>query len=131
MHPDLATTDAERLRRTELMSLVNLAYERGDQAAIEKLIEEFGQDPEAIVGEDTASRIVKAIRRIAQLRRRLAELELEREAHQKTELFQLLRTTEEAEAQGGDPLGDLAQQLMREISAKENRLKELRHRKAK
>jgi hypothetical protein len=51
------------------MALVNIAYERGDQMAIDKIIQDFGQDPEAIVGEDTASRIVKAIRRIAQLRR--------------------------------------------------------------
>jgi hypothetical protein len=65
MHPDLALTEQERQRRTGLMALVNLAYERGDQRAIEKLMEEFGQDPEAIVGEDIGSRIVKAIRRIA------------------------------------------------------------------
>jgi hypothetical protein len=59
------------------MAQVNLAYERGDQKAIEKIIEEFGEDPEAIVGEDIASRIVKAIRRIAQLRHRLAEAQQE------------------------------------------------------
>ncbi|MGH8784183.1 MAG: hypothetical protein ACREYA_03695 [Cupriavidus necator] len=47
MHPDRATTDAERQRRTVLMAEVNLAYERGDQKAIEKPIAEFGQDPEA------------------------------------------------------------------------------------
>ena len=97
MHPDLATTEKERQRRTELMALVNLAYERGDQRAIEKLIEEFGEDPEAIVGEDTASRIVKAIRRIAQLRRRLGELQQAIEAQENTNLFRLRQTTEKAD----------------------------------
>jgi hypothetical protein len=111
MHPDLATTEHERQRRTELMALVNLAYERGDQKAIEKLIEEYGQDPEAIVGEDVGSRVVKVIRRIAQLRRRLGEVQQEVEAHQKTELFTLRQTIEKAEAIGDDPLGDLARQL--------------------
>src|SRR5262249_53883760 len=56
MHPDLAVSDNENRRRTELMALVNLAYERGDQAAIEKVIQEFGEDPEWIVGEDVGSR---------------------------------------------------------------------------
>ena len=90
------------------MALVNLAYERGDQKAIEKIIQNFGEDPEAIVGEDTASRIVKAIRRIAQLRRRLVEAQGELEAHKKSEIFQLKQTVEKAEATGSDPLGDLA-----------------------
>jgi len=122
MHPDLATTERERRRRTELMSLVNLAYERCDGVGLEKLIEEFGQDPEAIVGEDVASRIVKTIRRIAQLRRRLTELEQEFQAQQASELCQLKQTTERAEAAGDDPLGRLAQQLMRETSEREAQL---------
>ena len=45
MHPDRATNEPERLRRTALMAQVNLAYERGDQKAIEKLVSEYGQDP--------------------------------------------------------------------------------------
>jgi hypothetical protein len=116
MHPDLALTERERVRRTELMALVNLAYERGDTMAIGKLIEDFGQDPEAIVGEDAGSRIVKVIRRIAQLRRRFGEVQLEIEAHQMSEIFTLRQTIEKAEAVGDDPLGDLAQQLMQELS---------------
>ncbi|MDP2200198.1 MAG: J domain-containing protein, partial [Sulfurimicrobium sp.] len=55
MHPDRATTEPERLRRTSLMAQVNRAYEIGDQAAIEKLIVAYGQDPEAIGGADVAS----------------------------------------------------------------------------
>jgi hypothetical protein len=123
MHPDLAITGHERQRRTKLMASVNLAYERGDREAIEKLIEEFGQGPEAIVGEDVGSRIVKVIRRIAQLRRRLGEVQQEIEAHKKTEIFKLRETIEKAEAMGDDPLGDLAQKLMKEISEHKIRLK--------
>ena len=36
MHPDRATSDAERARRTQMMAQVNLAYERGDQVALER-----------------------------------------------------------------------------------------------
>lgn len=116
MHPDRATTEPERLRRTVLMAQVNRAYEIGDQEAIEKLIVEFGQDPEAIAGADVASRIVKAIRRIAQLRRRSKEIEGETKALQQSEIFQLKQTVEETEAMGGDPLGDLQKQLLKAIS---------------
>ena len=122
MHPDRATTEPERLRRTELMAQVNLAYERGDQKAIEKLIKEYGQDPEAITGGDVASRIVKAIRRIAQLRRRMGEVQQQMDAMQQTEIFELKQTIEETEAMGGDPLGDLAKQLMQELSERKIQL---------
>jgi hypothetical protein len=104
MHPDLAVTDNENRRRTELMALVNLAYERGDQAAIEKVIQEFGGDPEWIVGEDIGSRIVKTVRRNTQLRLRLDEIQQEIDLLRKSEISELKRNIEEAEAKGDDPL---------------------------
>jgi hypothetical protein len=122
MHPDRATNEPERLRRTELMAQVNLAYERGDQQAIEKLVSEYGQDPEAITGEDVPSRIVKSIRRIAQLRRRMDELQQQIDAMQQAEIFHLKQTIDETEAMGGDPLGDLAKQLIQELSERKIQL---------
>ena len=122
MHPDRATNEPERLRRTALMAQVNLAYERGDQKAIEKLVSEYGQDPEAITGGDVASRIVKSIRRIAQLRRRMGEVQQQIDAMQQAEIFHLKQTIEETEAMGGDPLGDLAKQLMAELSERKIQL---------
>lgn len=123
MHPDLAISEPERQRRTKLMAALNLAYERGDLKEIERLVAEFGQDPEAIVGEDVGSQIVKTIRRIAQLRRRLGELQLELNAHKKSEAYELRQTVEAADASGDDPLGDLAKQLVNEISEREAELK--------
>ncbi len=35
MHPDRATTDVERVRRNVIMAQINVAYAKGDQAAIE------------------------------------------------------------------------------------------------
>ena len=116
MHPDRATSEPERLRRTEFMARSNVAYEAGDHAALEAIMLEFGADPEAIVGDDVGAQMVKAIRRLAQLRRRLTEIATELEATQRGELYELKTSVEEAEALGGDPLGDLASGLMREIS---------------
>lgn len=116
MHPDRATSDAERERRTQMMAQVNLAYERGDQAALEKFIIEFGEDPEAITGVDAASRMMKSRRRIAQLSRRMSEIEQELDAIREAEIFQLMTTVEESEAMGDNPLGELAAKLLQEIS---------------
>ncbi len=122
IHPDRATTEPERLRRNALMAEVNRAYEIGDEKAIEKLVVEFGQDPEAISGDNVAARIVKVIRRIAQLRRRLGEIQAQMAAMQETEIFTLKKTVEETEALGGNPLGDLAKQLMHQLSERKIQL---------
>ena len=121
LHPDLALTERERLRRTALMAQINLAYKRGDLNEIEKIIKEYGEDPEAIVGEDVASRIVKTIRRIAQLRRRIEEVGQELQALKKLDVYLLKQTIEEQEANGGDPLGDMARDLKRQISERKRK----------
>jgi hypothetical protein len=109
-----------------MMAKVNVAYEKGDKAAIEKLIIEFGHDPEAISGEDVSARLVKTIRRIAQLRRRLNEAQQEIDRMKANELYELKLTVTESEAMGGDPLGDLERQLRQQISEKRIELEMLR-----
>ncbi len=110
------------------MAQVNVAYGKGELASIEKLIIEFGQDPEAITGGDIASRLVKTIRRVAQLRRRAAEVAREIELLKQTELIELMTTITEAKALGGDPLADLAQQIMQQISERKIELEMIRQR---
>ena len=129
MHPDRATTDAERERRNIIMAKVNIAYSQGDKTAIEKLITEFGQDPEAITGDDVGARMVKTIRRIAQLRRRLEESELEINSQKESEMYELFITVTETEVMGGDPLADLARQIMQQISERKIHLEMLRGKK--
>lgn len=126
MHPDRATSDIERERRNIMMAKVNRAYESGDLATIEKLIVEFGQDPEAIQGDDIGARMIKTIRRIAQLRRRLSELDKELTRQRQNESYELMTTILETEAMGGDPLSDLVQDLMQQISERKIRLEMLR-----
>jgi hypothetical protein len=123
LHPDLAANEHERQRRTELMALVNLAYERGDQGSIEKLIKDFRQDPEAITGDDIGARLVKTIRRNAQLRQRFNEVQGDIEAEKRSEIFVLRQRVEGAEAKGDDPLGDLAKQLIQQIAERKSALR--------
>ncbi len=119
MHPDLAVGEAERRRRTRLVAMLNVAYERRDLNEILRLVREFGEDPEAVPGEDIGAQIVRAIRRIAQLRRRLSELETELDLLKQSELHELKTAIEAEEKSGRDPLGGLARRLKGEISEAE------------
>lgn len=133
MHPDRATTEPERLRRHGLMIKVNLAYERGDQGAIEKLVLEFIQDPrmqeiedpEEIADQGVELRVLKTIRRTEQLRRRMDEIQQELYEKKQSDIYKLKTTIERAELRGGNPLGDLAEQLLQELSARKIRLQEI------
>ncbi len=49
------------------------------------------------------------------------------DAMQQAEIFQLKQTIEETEAMGGDPLSDLAKQLMQELSERKIQLEIAKH----
>jgi len=59
---------------------------------------------------------LKSTRRIAQLRRRVAEIEQELDGLREAEIFQLMTAVVEAEAVGDNPLGELAAKLLQELS---------------
>ncbi|MCE9549518.1 MAG: J domain-containing protein [Betaproteobacteria bacterium] len=133
MHPDRATTEPERLRRHGLMIKLNLAYERGDQQAIEKLVLEFIQDPgmrevedpELIADQGVELRVLQTVRRTGQLRRRMDEIQEELQEKKQSDIYKLKITIERAELRGGDPLGDLAEQLLQELAERRIRLEEI------
>lgn len=124
-HPDRVTGEAERVRRTAIMTKLNVAYGKGDLAAIEKLTQEAGIDPEEITGDDVGSQLVRLIRREMQVRRRLAELESQMQALAGDEVYRFWQSVQEAEATGTDPLGELAARLEVQIAEKRVELESL------
>jgi hypothetical protein len=124
-HPDRATTDSERVRRTAIMSALNVAYAKSDLLAIENLLNKAGSDPEEITGDDIGSQLIRLIRRESQINRRLAELEAEMRTIQNDEVYALWQSVQEAEAIGADPLGELSTQLEVQIAEKRVELESL------
>jgi hypothetical protein len=74
IHPDLATDEAEKERRNTLMAALNAAYDAGDADAIQRILDGEASRPEAITGDDIGARLMRTIRRIAQVRGRFSEL---------------------------------------------------------
>ncbi len=126
MHPDRATTDAERERRHGFMTRLNILYEAGSLPDIHSLIAEFGHDPEAIAGDDLGSRMIKVIRRISQIRRRLNEIARQLEILRGDSLYQLMIKTAELEVTGLDGLSSLKNAILKNISTKQVELRRLR-----
>lgn len=122
VHPDLAANDADRVRRQNLMATANRAYEEGDEAGLQAILNEWETSPDSIEGEGVCPELIRVIRKVAQIQRRLVEIEAEMEQLSTSDLYQLWAKTEEAENQGRDLFKEMASQVAQEIDAARKRL---------
>lgn len=125
IHPDLATDEANRTRRQRLMAEANRAYEEGDEAKLRAILDEWESSPEAVEGEGAGADLIRAIRKIAQVEKRLSAMETEMEQLKASDLYQLKVKVEEAENVGEDPLAGMASQVEGKIAGSRKRLVEL------
>ncbi|PSB17871.1 molecular chaperone DnaJ [filamentous cyanobacterium CCP1] len=126
IHPDLATNEAERLRRQDLMAEVNQAYEDGDEARLRSILHRWQSSPESVKGEGIAVELIRVLRQISQSRDRLRGIEEELNEVQKTELYQLKYQVENAEKMGQDLLEEMAMELDEKIAEAQDRLEEIK-----
>lgn len=126
VHPDLSSDDHERERRTRLMAAANEAYENGDEDALHRILEGEAVRPEAVKGDDIGSRLVRVLRKIAQVRARFTELVQLHKALENDPLWELFDAVREARTRGEDPLGDAVKDLKRRIRSARAQLASLR-----
>jgi hypothetical protein len=124
IHPDLASDDADRARRTQMMAEANRAYELGDEARLRAILDTWEQSPEAVKGDGPGSELVRLIRQIAQIEDRLCAVEAGIEQLKKCDLYQLKQKVEEAEAKGHHLLDEMVKRLDGQIADARRRLAE-------
>ena len=125
IHPDLAMNDADRAQRQKLMAEANLAYENGDEAKLRSILADWESSPDTVKGEGVGAELVRAIRKIAQIERRLAEIEDATQQLRTSDLFQLRLKADEAETLGRDLLKEMASQIEIQIDEAQSRLSAL------
>jgi DnaJ-domain-containing protein 1 len=126
IHPDLATDEVERLRRQKLMALANQAYENGDKQKLEAILHQWEHSPEFVKGEGIAAELIRAIRKIAQVRERLNAIETEINTLKQSELYLLRDKAIDAGIEGRDLLAEMAYQLNKKIARAKGWLEKLR-----
>lgn len=122
IHPDLATDSADRLRREQLMREANTAYEQGDEDRLKAILVEYESSPESVKGEGPGAELVRVIRKIAQVNRRLAEIDGEVATLRESEQFQLKAKVDQAAIEGRNLLQEMAEALDAQIAASQERL---------
>jgi hypothetical protein len=125
IHPDLATDSEDRLKRQKLMAEANRAFEEGDEAGLRRILDEYESSPEAVKGEGAAADLIRVIRKIAQVNRRLLEIEKDVAFLKKSELFELKGKVDRAATEGRDLLKEMAKDLDAQIAVSRERLKSL------
>jgi hypothetical protein len=122
IHPDLAANDVDRLRRQKLMAEANVAYENGDEARLRSILADWESGPEAIEGEGVGTELIRVIRKIAQIQRRLAEIEAKDQQLRASDLYQLKAKVDQAELRGRNQLKEMASQVAHQITDAKRRL---------
>lgn len=124
IHPDLTSDREDRATRQQLMARANEAYERGDETALAKILNEYESSPEAFHGDGPGAELIRVIRRISQVRGRLAEIEAESQALLRSDLYQLRTRVEEAAQLGRDVLKEMVEKTEEQIAEAKRRLAE-------
>ena len=110
-HPDLSRDEEDRLRRTEFMVRVNQAYQDGDEAALQALADEWGAGGGPVEDKSIGEQLVRVIRQIADVRRRLIDVDAEIEEVRNSDDYSLVMQAEEARANGRDLIAEHAAQM--------------------
>jgi hypothetical protein len=114
-HPDTTTDENERKERKKIMAEINRLYAEGKEDELRESVERYSKRPEAVEGQGIAFELVRAIRKIDQLRQRLVAIEKELGELHESHLFELFRQITEAKKEGRDLLRDMQASLKAEI----------------
>jgi hypothetical protein len=117
VHPDLATDEEDRARRTKLMAEANFAYSAGDEGALARILRE------AVAGRSGADVAVGPS--LEDIRARTLAIESELQELRASELFRLYDRCREAEDAGLDLLAHIADRVDWDIRSAEEELAEL------
>jgi hypothetical protein len=127
IHPDLALDANEKEKRHNLMAKLNEAYSAGDQNRLNKLVEDFRDSPDLIMGDTIGDQLVRAIRQIYQVKNRLKELSAEQFTAELSEVY-ILREKHNAEMlEGRNMIKQMAERTKTLIKKSQRRLENLRN----
>ena len=116
IHPDLADDDQERAHRHAFMTRANEAYEANNQQKLADILSEWHHSPESVRGEDPASKLIRAIRKIARCEDRLVEIDTEMGKLETGGIFGIKLLAEEADKFERDFLDEMTGRLDEEIA---------------
>jgi hypothetical protein len=115
VHPDFAKDSIDLERRTRLMADANRTYETGDAEELQRILDEYHDGADAVVGEGIGAELIRIIRQISQAQDRLSVIEKEMAVLREGEIARLMQQAEESEQAGRDLLAELAASVREQV----------------
>ncbi len=126
VHPDLASDEADRRRRQELMAMANEAYQTGNRQVLSDLLSEWEQTPVYSSELDIAMELVRVIRQIALVEQNIHAMIRQTEELKQTDIYIFKLRVDESLADGIDLLAEMAAKADMDIARVRRRLMMLR-----
>lgn len=126
VHPDLASDEADRRRRQELMALANEAYQTGNRQVLADLLSEWEQTPVFNSDLDIAMELVRVIRQIALVDQNIHAMIRQTEELKRTDIYLFKLRVDESLADGIDLMAEMAAKVDMDIARIRRRLMTLR-----
>jgi len=126
VHPDLASDEADRIRRQELMALANEAYQAGNRQVLSDLLSEWEQAPVYSSELDVAMELVRVIRQIALVEQNIHAMIRQIEELKQTDIYLFKLRVDESIGDGLDIMAEMAAKLDMDIARIRRRLMTLR-----
>jgi hypothetical protein len=125
IHPDFARDDADQQHRTRLMVQANEAYTLGDAETLQRILDDYQESSESVMGEGIGAELVRIIRQIHQAKKNIAFIDREEADLLASEIAQLKHDSEVAGQEGRDILGELAASLREQIAGAKRKYESL------
>lgn len=122
LHPDLASSEAQRREREQQMMAVNDAYASQDRPRLEALLLAAGEERIKVSGSDRAAQLDWIQRAEARVQGRLRVVRAHRAALLTHRMHALWQAVVQAEAKGLDPLSVMAKRLRAQIAERRQEL---------
>ena len=107
------------------MAEVNRAYENGDEAKLRAILADLHDSPDAVEGEGVGADLIRVIRKIAQIQKRLNEIDSEIQQLNASDLNLLRTQIVDLEKQERDGFKDMASNAEKQIKDARSRLSAL------
>lgn len=125
VHPDLTTDPAEKKIREKFMAEVNTAYREKNRSRLLELLQQWLDRPESIKEDDIGSRLVRAIRQIAMIKKKIAVIEAEAIELKQSQLYKLKVQFEEYAKKGQSLFAEMIEKINVDIDKAREKLKSL------
>lgn len=125
IHPDLASDEAEKVRRHELMARLNQAYDRLDEEAIHAVLLEWEAEHHPQKKETLGTWLVQTVRKIAQIKKRLQRIGVDMTEIQNSGMYQLMKKMASAGKTDGGLLEEMAANVDEKINSIKSKVRDL------